>query len=108
MRKFLLMAPVVGALSLGGCGTTGNTPADIQQLILQVQAAAVQVCSFLPTAETITAIISAGNPVVGTATAVANAICAAVTAKSARLGETAPQVNGVPIHGTFVRRARTR
>lgn len=72
-----------------------------------VQQDAVTVCGFLPAVETVTAIVSVGNPALLTADAIANAICAAVkpTAGARRPGlATSPVlVAGVPVKGAFVR-----
>jgi len=53
-------------------------------------------------------IIAAGNPSMMTATAIAGAICAAVTPKPPIMGlmEAVPMVNGVPIEGHFVRKGK--
>ena len=66
----------------------------------------VDACGFLPTAATVANIIAAGNPSMMTATAIAGAICAAVTPKPPIMGlmEAVPMVNGVPIEGHFVRK----
>ena len=77
-------------------GTVTITPA-------QVQNAAVQACGFLPTAATVAGLITA-SPYLATASAVAGAICAAVApAKAGGKLRGAPMVNGVAIHGKFVR-----
>jgi hypothetical protein len=104
LRKILLAAPLVGLLSLGGCATTGT---NVNAVIEQVRQVAVATCGFLPTVETVAAIISAGNPLVSGASAVANAICAAVASipprTAGRRGGAVPTVAGVVVHGRFVR-----
>lgn len=98
MKKLALALLIASTLSLGGCaGTLPPTVASIQQL-------AVSVCGFLPTVATVASIIAAGNPLVATAEAIANAICNAVTpAKvSGRLRAVQPMVGGVVIHGRWV------
>ena len=97
-RKFLLATPVAAALVLGGCATTATSAA-----IIQIQNYAVLACGFLPTVTTVANIIANGNPILQTATDIANAICAAVTPKAARRGAVLPTVNGVVVHGRFVR-----
>jgi hypothetical protein len=97
LRKFMLAAPVAVALSLGGCAGV-----DTATVISQVQQAAVLACGFLPTAATVANILAAGNPALQVASAVATAICTAVTAKGARRGGAIPNVNGVEVHGKFV------
>ncbi len=109
MKKFLLSAAVVGSLALGGCATTGPggaplTPAD---QIAQAQQVAVALCGYLPVYQTVQDIIVAGAYPVGMpaaqlANVIGNAICVAVTAKSARLRGAVPTVNGVPIQGQWV------
>jgi hypothetical protein len=103
MRKTII--PLLVVMSLTGCATPG-TPGSID--VSQVQAIATQVCGFVPTAETVISIFASGNPIYQTASAIANAICGAVTApKSARRrGAAVPTVSGVPVHGTFVRGLR--
>lgn len=97
MRKIVIAAALAAGLS--GCATGGGSGSvDVSA----VQQDAVKICGFLPTAETILNIFASGNTVYVSASIIANAICAAVTAKSARRGS-APTVNGVVVHGTFVR-----
>ena len=103
MLKLLKVAAVVGMMSLGGCATMGGLSAPT---VAQVQAAAVAACSFLPTAATVANIIAAGNPLVTTAGAIAQAICSALASSSvrssARLRATQPMVGNVVIHGRFL------
>ena len=103
MRKFLLAASLAAAFMLSGCATTGTNQASF---IEQVRQAAVAVCGFLPTVDTVGQIILAGNPAFITASAIANGICAAVAnvpPLSARKGAAPPTVAGVVIHGRFIR-----
>jgi len=102
MQKFLRVLPLVGTLLVGGCGVT-NPFTGVPITAADVQAAAVSACGFLPTAATVANIIAAGNPTLTTATTVAQAICSAVTAHGGRLGGAAPNVNGVAVHGRFVK-----
>lgn len=103
MRKIALAA-LIAASTLAGCATTGGVP-NIN--VQDVQNAALAACSFLPTASTVANIIAAGNPALQTAEAVAQAICAAVAvaSPSGKLGGSIalPTVNGVVIHGTWVK-----
>ena len=103
LRTLKFALPLAGMIALGGCGTTGGLSAPT---IAQVQAAAVAACSFLPTATTVAQIISAGNPLVTTAGAIAQAICSALATSSvkssARLHAVQPMVGNVVIHGRFV------
>jgi len=95
LRKFMLAGAV--ALSLGGCAGV-----DTATVISQVQQATVLACGFLPTATTVANILAAGNPAVSAVSAVATAICTAVTSKGVRRGGAIPNVNGVDVHGRFV------
>jgi hypothetical protein len=112
MRKLLLAGACAGFISLGGCTTTGQF--DLTTFITQVQGATSQLCAFIPTAETVATILAAGDPLVATAGAVADAICKAFgpappkASLSARRLAAAPVtivVNGkvIEIHGKFTR-----
>jgi len=72
----------------------------------EVMEKTVDACGFLPTAATVVNIVAAGNPSLMTATAIAGAICAAVTPKHPVMGlyEPVPMVAGVPIEGTFIKK----
>lgn len=105
MKKLLMVSAL--ALALSGCGTTGGIDQGrIDQTIADVQATAARVCSFVPTASTVSAILSAlGTPYVGLVTDVAAQICGAIVR---RTGAAAPSitVNGktIAIQGRFVSR----
>lgn len=109
MRKFLLASALASSMWLGGCATMGG-PGGLGDFIKQVQQITVQACGFLPLASTVAGIISAGQFTEGFA--IANAICAAVTAapppQLARgVKRRLPVVSGVVVRGRFVvRRAR--
>ncbi len=110
MRKILTCSALALSIALGSCGTTGtSTTATINSIVTQVQAIAVQVCGFLPTASTVINIVSGSNAIAATAESVAQSICAAVSAVpklGGRLRGTARapiMVNGVVIHGRWVR-----
>ena len=87
----------------------------VDETVAQVQALTVQICSFLPTVQTVTDIIAAASPAVKGANAIAKAICDAVTANPAAVqpalfiaeeettpDKPCPEVNGVCIKGEFV------
>lgn len=98
MKKFLLLT----GLLLGGCSAAQQQTET--QIIAAVQQQAVLACSFLPTASTVAGILAAGNPALTAASAVAQAICAAVSVTSARVGTASPPVvAGVVIHGKFTK-----
>ncbi len=109
LRKTILAAALSSAVALGGCADssifTGGpvTSTQITTVIAQAQKIAQTTCSFLPTASTIANIFASGNPALQTATEIANAICGALVAKSARRSASPPSVAGVEIHGRFVR-----
>jgi hypothetical protein len=88
--------PVTGVPTIGGVD------------VGTVQADAVAICSYLPTATTVASIISANNPLAITAEAVAQAICNAIAPKVAAAHRKAglPYVYVPPtvvIQGNFVR-----
>lgn len=75
-----------------------------------VQEAVVNLCGFLPTATSVAAMLSAGNPVVTGVMGIATAICQAVSAAQAQPGLALASfkvgygtVNGVPIEGDFIK-----
>jgi len=100
-----LMVPFgAAALLLASC----TSSVDVGTIISQAQAAAVAACGFLPAAETITAMVTAGNVQAANGLTegktIADLICAAETAKKAVPG--APKsvsVDGVPVTGWFVK-----
>lgn len=111
IKKFLASASVVAALALGACDTTGGVvppTSTTNTLISQIQAGAATACSFVPTVETVTGIVSSfisgGSAINSMASAVVNAICGAVTPKAgAKRRGGAPVVNGVRVQGYFTR-----
>lgn len=105
MRRLLLSAAL--AASLSGCASVGGISPTAGSFIDQVRAATSAACAFLPTAETVANILATGNPLVSTASTIADAICNAVKPKlvSGKLRRaTAPSVLGVPVHGKFLTR----
>lgn len=75
-----------------------------------VQEKVVVMCGFLPTAASVAAMLSAGNPVVTGTVGIATAICRAVRAAQAAPGLVLAKfdvgygsVNGVPIEGDFIK-----
>lgn len=100
MKKFKLMLACVAMLGLSACNT-----GDVAAEIAQIQAYAKQACSYVPTAATVLDIIASatGNASLQSVSQIAEAICGAVASKSARRGGGVPTVNGVVVHGHFVR-----
>ena len=98
MKRLLL----VGILLLAGC--TGTSLTDT---VKQIQDETVKLCAYLPTANSVAAIVSAANPAVVGIGAVANAICTAMinwqtdqkTINS--FATECPKVNGVCIEGSY-------
>lgn len=107
MRIALRTTLVALLAALGGCATTNGAGGPT---IAEVEGAAVALCSYLPTADSVAALLNA-NGAIMTAEAIAQVICAAVgappPAQSARLRAPAPvtvTINGkqVTITGSFV------
>jgi hypothetical protein len=99
MNKSMLVVVLALSAALGACATTPN-----DDIVAEVQTITTTACSFVPTADTIIALVGSG-PTLTTAAAIADAICAAVTPKlaSSKRRATPPTVNGIVIHGSFVR-----
>lgn len=96
MLKALFVVPVL-VVGLSGCQYLQGGKFSIAD----AQAAAVKVCSFLPTANTVANIIAAGSPALNTASAIGDAICAAIAPK-AGAGAGKPTVAGVVVEGQRV------
>lgn len=105
MRKLAIAAALASALSFGGCATVPGGVGGGTDTISQVQQIAATVCFFVPTAATIAGILAAGNPALQSASAIATAICNAITAPkmSSRRGAAAPRVGRVAVYGTYLR-----
>ena len=110
MKKLIITSALITTLAMGGCASVqtalNNLPAQITTVTSETQAIAVALCSFEPTAATISGVVAAlfpnGGAINTVATGVAGAICQAVTAKSVKLGGSVPMVAGVIIEGQFV------
>lgn len=104
MRRIALALLLL--IPLAGCGS--DPESSYADEIAKVQEYAQQICNFLPHAKSVAAMLTADNPVVTGAFAVATAICNAVTGKPMGLysdrytEETCPKVNGICIEGEFV------
>jgi hypothetical protein len=113
MKRLALIAVV---LPLAGCGPSFPTidSAALAEAVAQVQKHTVQICAYLPSNNSVVSILTASNPIVETAFAIATQICNAVTATvpplapaqmgEKRLGEErqCPMVRGVCIDGQFI------
>ena len=103
------------SLALGGCSWLSSDQ------VTQIRSYSVQICNFLPSIESVIAIVNAPNPAVTGAFAIAKAICQAVTGGSEtsegeagvlfiqdkpkeeeKPREDCPKVNDVCVEGTFV------
>lgn len=103
MRKFAILAAAAAFLTLPIAACTpqgGNAPLSVAS----VEQALANGCGYYVDAEVITNIIAGGNPVLATANAIADAICAVVKpAAGIKRGDALPVVNGVTIRGHFLR-----
>ena len=89
------------ALPIAACTPQGGT-APLS--VASVEQALANSCGYSADAEVITNIIAGGNPVLATANAIADAICAAVKpAAGIKRGDALPTVAGVTIRGHFIR-----
>lgn len=123
MKRFVILLGLASALALAGCasqpggpitvpninGTSLTAPGGVTDAIKQVQTTAQQICSFVPTAQTVANVLAVfGVPGVDTATSIANQICSAVGKAGARRGvHTIPVLarggKRVMIYGAHVR-----
>lgn len=83
---------------------TWLTGPSFDEDVESVRLLTVRLCGFLPTASTVTNIIAVGSPALLTATAIASAICVAVSSRKSSMGlaELPVTVGGVVIEGDFV------
>lgn len=99
-----ILIPAVLGLALASCSDS------LAVKVKEVQDKTVEICSYLPTAQSVVDIIKAGGPSTAVPFALATAICDAVVAW--KMGDSAtdmqgiakpcPRVNGVCVEGTFV------
>jgi hypothetical protein len=79
---------------------------DFDEDIEKIRLATERCCGFVPTVGTVASILTAANPTVVGVSAIALAICHALTARSrrtaAQLITPMPQVNGIVIEGEWV------
>jgi len=107
-RKALLGIAVACAAMLGGCAGIGGTTTPVT--VQSVEDATVLACGFLPLAASVTALLPTPAAIAaGTAEAIAALICKAVAPVNPTTGvrhrgvAAAPSIDGVVIHGTFIR-----
>jgi len=98
------------ALIVSGCMTPSQQPESggpaagngSSSIVADTTSVARTLCSFVPTAETILALVATGRPDLTAAAGIAKAICDAVVPQpGAAPGQ--PTVAGVPIQGSFER-----
>ena len=72
--------------------------------VVAVRETTRKLCGFLPTVETVLALLAVNNPAVATASIIARKICAAVSAPRpvTLMGDAPIMVDGVEIKGEFV------
>lgn len=82
-------------------GLFGNSES---KLVKAIREKTVELCGFLPTVETVVALVAVNNPAVTTAIVIAKKICMAVSAqKQTLIGGSHPViVDGVVIEGEFI------
>lgn len=107
MTKRLQIACIGVTLIMTGCTTAtppaGGTGGDgTSSIVSEATAQARSLCAFVPTAETILALIATGQPQLTIAAGIAKAICNAVVPKPGSARGT-PTVAGVAIKGSFER-----
>jgi hypothetical protein len=100
-----LLVPLSLALALAACGQPVAPGGGLGGGIGQIQQGAVAACSFLPTAASVTALLTA-NPALATASAAINAICKVAGAKTLRKKVAGQKVKlnvkGVDVYGEYV------
>jgi hypothetical protein len=100
--RLLLVATL--ALSLTGCSLFEGE-GSLENRVKEIQGYTVELCKYLPTAQSVTAIVTASNPAVSGGFAVAQAICVAVTrqaSKATLYKDSCPKVNGVCVEGDYI------
>ena len=118
MRKTFSFAVAAIALGLAGCAGNGAggppvgvgvlppVSTELSDTIKQVKSAVLTACGYSAPLEEVAMIVGTFVPGAGIVGTVAHQICAAVTALGVRRGAALPEVNGVVLHGYFVRGMR--
>jgi hypothetical protein len=105
MRYLIAGFVLAACFALTACDPPANPAApQVQAVVTQVQQTTASACAFVPTAETVAGIFFSGNAAYQTATAIADAVCRAVSNKSVRRGAGPPKVAGVVVKGHSVSR----
>lgn len=111
-----LAALIAVALPLAGCGPSFPTidSAALAEAVAQVRVHTIKICSYIPSDQSVIAILTTSVPVLETALKVAQQICDAVTASVPAVSPTqmseprrgdqnqCPMVRGVCVTGQFV------
>jgi len=98
--RFLI--PVVLGLALTSCSDS------LSVTVQRVQDKTVEICSYMPTSQSVLDILKAGGPTTQVPFAIATAICDAVlqwqqaNRMKTAIAQDCPRVNGVCVEGTFV------
>jgi hypothetical protein len=115
MKKVLLLSTLAGFLLLGGCAGTGVTPAAIQSAVDTFRQGVVSTCGFLlredatihSASDILATFIPSASSIEAAVAAAVKSVCAAVAPVApkvaGRLKAATPTVNGVLVHGRFVR-----
>lgn len=112
LKKLLFAGLLVPTIGLAGCATNGTgvvippvlSDPTVQADISAIKGAVQKACGYSVPVADIASIIGTFVPGVELVGSVTTAICKAVTALGVRRGEVAPQVNGVILHGYFLRK----
>lgn len=109
-RKLLIASALSSALLVSACATNPDGSVSLPAIptlsssqITQIQSGVATACSFVPTVQTVAAIIATfagASAVVDVAGSAIRGICAAITAKGARRGGPPPVYRGVVIRGS--------
>lgn len=110
IRTLMIASALSSALLLSACATNPDGSVQLPSIptlnssqVSQIQSGVQTACSFVPTVQTIAAIVATfagANAVVDVAGTAIRGICAALTAKGVRRGTKAPVYRGVVIRGT--------
>jgi hypothetical protein len=98
MRSFAYLFAV--SVLLMGCDVGLGSEGASEQFFQEVQEATSLVCNFVPKVGVISEILGLRNPELTAASAIATAVCGAITTSAG--AEALPNVQGVLIEGYFV------